>query len=474
MPYDLLRQLAVRPYTLIFHSNFKRICSALCIAALLFPGLAAAAEGVEVELSGPAEPPVEPQDTPQPFAFADFGWIPGNAGANDKPLSFGPVAGELRVDTAYHYSFANPQDDTLSGSSEAFRHGEFQLTQLGFGGDINYGHVQARMMTQFGLYSQTTPRNDATPGRGQWRLDDALRYLSEAYGGYHFNVLHGVNLQAGIFMSYVGLWSYYNFDNWTYQPSYVSSNTPWFFNGVRVQIFVNDRLKIEPWLVNGWQAYGRANQAPGLGLQVMWRPTGTVAVTANQYFGADTLGNPGRRRLHTDDSVMVKYYQHAGNGLSKGAFSVTLDAGCEVGGGVSCTQQYFAGFMAYNRLWFRHDTFGLTVGGGAIKNPGRYLVLLPPVNGATAFSGTPYFSAAPDDPYVAWDAQLTFDYMPTGHITFRAEYTYRNASVPYFAGPGGMTPPGGNTGTPGASVPGWTPDLRREENRATLALLLKL
>ena len=66
-------------------------------------------------------------------------------------------------------------------------------------------------------------------------------------------------------MSYVGLWSYYNFDNWTYQPSYVSSNTPWFFNGMRVQIFPSDKLKIEPWLVNGWQSYGRFNQAPGLG-----------------------------------------------------------------------------------------------------------------------------------------------------------------------------------------------------------------
>ena len=44
---------------------------------------------------------------------------------------------------------------------------------------------------------------------------------------------------AGIFMSYVGLFSYYNFDNWAYQPSYVSSNTPWFFNGMRVQIFPN-------------------------------------------------------------------------------------------------------------------------------------------------------------------------------------------------------------------------------------------
>src|ERR1035441_7314743 len=44
-------------------------------------------------------------------------------------------------------------------------------------------------------------------------------------------------VNAGIFVSYTGLFSYYNFDNWTYQPSFVSSNTPWFFNGLRIQYF---------------------------------------------------------------------------------------------------------------------------------------------------------------------------------------------------------------------------------------------
>ena len=92
----------------------------------------------------------------------------------------------------------------------------------------------------------------ASPGRGQWQLDNAYRYLSEAYGGYHWNRWSGINLDAGIFMSYVGLFSYYNFDNWAYQPSYVSSNTPWFFNGIRIQIFLNDKLKVEPWIVNGF------------------------------------------------------------------------------------------------------------------------------------------------------------------------------------------------------------------------------
>ena len=44
------------------------------------------------------------------------------------------------------------------------------------------GQCARPVMTQFGMYSQTTPRNDASPARGQWNLADAYRYVSEAYG----------------------------------------------------------------------------------------------------------------------------------------------------------------------------------------------------------------------------------------------------------------------------------------------------
>jgi hypothetical protein len=100
-------------------------------------------------------------------------------------------------------------------------------------------------------------------------------------------------------------------------------------------------------------------------------------------------------------------------------------------------------------------------------------VLLPPINGATATSGTPYFTENPGDPYKAWDASATFDYMPSQYITFRWEFDHRAASVPYFSGKGGITPPGGNTGPLGSLVSGFTPDLRRDENRLNLAVLVK-
>ncbi len=422
----------------------------------------------------------DPNKKPEPFSFADFTWMNGNSRVKDIPVATKFFTPEVRFDGNYVYDFNHPQDDTISGSSEIFRANEFQVTQLGIGGDFHWDNVQARVMTQVGLYSQTTPRNDASPGRGQWNLSDAYRYISEAWAGYHINALDGINIQAGIFLSYVGLFSYYQFDNWAYQPSYVSSNTPWFFNGMRVQIFPNQHLKIEPWLINGWQSYGRFNHRPGVGGQIAWRPNGKFAFIGNQYvLGADTLGVPGRIRYHTDDSIEYKYYDHPDGLLDRMAFSLTGDMGCEHGGGVSCTgdsakgpKQSFLGFMFYNRFWLHKDLYGVTLGGGEINNPGRYLVLLPPINGATAFSGTPYFSESPGDPFKAWDASATFDYMPSQYITFRMEYDHRHANVPYFAGAGGVTPPGGNTGAPGSLVTGWSPDLVQTQNTVLGALLV--
>jgi len=444
----------------------------------------------------------------EPFSDADWTWLNGNARTKEIFWDTKFFTPEIRADVNYVYDFNHPVDHSIGGSSELFRSSEVQLEQLGVGGDFHYDNVRARLMTQYGMYSVTTPRNDPSPGHGQWDLTGAYRYVSEAYGGYHFNVLHGINVDAGIFMSYVGLFSYYNFDNWAYQPSYVSSNTPWFFEGVRVQIFPTAHLKIEPWFINGWQSYASANHKPGLGGQIKWTPKPWLNIISNNYgLGEDDLFIHGRSRIHTDNSIEVKYYDKPENTLDKLAFSLTGDLGCEYGSGVSCygnhkggPKQSFVGWMGYNRFWFHRDLFAVTVGGGQINNPGRYLVLIPPINGQTAVTAatsSPYFTGNPGDPFKAWDSSITFDYMPKQYITFRAEYDYRHASVPYWTGQGGITPPGGNNGAPqfyacnngassgqtdltlagnscaaaGSTV--WFPDLRKNESFIDLSIMVK-
>jgi Putative beta-barrel porin-2, OmpL-like. bbp2/Carboxypeptidase regulatory-like domain len=457
--------------------------------------------------------PTPEPDNFTPFAYGDFSWLNGSARTRDTVLDTKFFTPEIRFDTHYMTDFNQPIDHTIVGSTESFRSGEVQIEQASVGGDFHWQNVRGRILFMEGLFATTTPRNDAssatyvgignTGGVGQWDLQNAYKYVSEAYGGYHFNVQHGLNVDAGIFVSYIGLFSYYNFDNWTYQPSYVSSNTPWFFNGVRAQWFPTSKLKIEPWLINGWQSYAKTNSHPGLGGQILWMPREWLKIVANQYgFGEDNLGLPKTQRIHTDDSIEVRYYNNPGDlGISKMAFSLTGDAGCQYGGGITCTgganKSSFLGTMLYNRMWFHKDLLAVTMGGGVMNNPGRYLTLLPPIDGAWAASGTPYFTENPGQKAFMWDSTINLQYMPRQYITWWAEVGYRHSDVPYFAGRGGVTPPGGNNGFPqyytcstgatsgtnnlaaaqaacgGGSSSIWFPDLRRSETKVSLGVMVK-
>jgi hypothetical protein len=486
--------------------------SAAAPAAAATPAPPAAT--VPEALQAPDAAPDPDNDTP--FAFGDFTWV--NGGSRQKAPTFDTklFTPEIRFDANYIEDFNHPSDHTIVGSTEEFRAQEFQIEQVSFGGDFHWHNVKARFLSMMGLFATTTPPNDASSGVGQWQLHDAYKYLSEANAGYHWDIQHGLNVDAGIFVSYIGLFAYYNFDNWTYQPSYVSSNTPWFFNGLRIQWFPTNKLKIEPWLINGWQSYAKYNSHPGFGGQVLYTPSENVKWVFNSYtLGQDNLNsftaagqNPGIavgtgaigtanpnapaitwshvQRFHEDDSLLVKYYDahgQSGAGISKAAFTLTWDLGCEEGGGVTCfrgqNKANFIGVMGYDRTWFDHDLYAITIGGGFMNNPGRYLALTPPINGSSAQINSPYFTQAPGLGLFQWDAQINFQYMPNDWITWWLEPTFRHSNVPYFAGTGGVTPPGGNTSAPGsyvcmnstaagsdncASEGGiWYPDLRTRE-----------
>jgi Putative beta-barrel porin-2, OmpL-like. bbp2/Carboxypeptidase regulatory-like domain len=463
-----------------------------------------------------APPPAPAVDTQTPFAVGDLGWANGTSRATSPIFDTRFFTPEIRFDVNYLQDFNHPVDHTIVGSTEEFRSGEFQIEQVSFGGNFHWDGVQARFLSMMGMYAVTTPRNDASLGVGEWDLEGAYKYLSEANAGYHWDVNHGLNFDAGIFLSYIGLFSYYNFDNWTYQPSFVSSNTPWFFNGLRVQWFPTQTLKIEPWLINGWQSYAKYNSHPGVGGQILWIPNDWFRLVLNSYsIGQDNLasgsgypangGNPNAAiglpnpngtyvnfanvtRVHEDDSIEWKYYDAnnssgTGAGISKMATSFTWDLGCEYGGGVHCShgpnKESFFGLMLYDRTWFDHDLYAVTLGGGFMNNPGRYLALVPPINGATAVTGTPYFTENPGQKLYQWDMQLNFQYMPKTWLTWWTETTFRHSDVPYWSGSGGVTPPAGNNGAPGSFVCNngsaigpddcakeggiWYPDLQKRE-----------
>jgi hypothetical protein len=433
------------------------------------------------------------QQKGEPFQGIDQTWENGSDRRDSSVFKdmkyFTP---SILMDINYNYSFNDPIDNTVVGSTALARHNELQLSALHFGGDFTCQNARARVMTQFGTRSTVVPRNDFSPYRGQYNLANVYRYLSEAYAGYHVNKWNGINIDFGMFMSYIGLNSYYQPENWEYQASFTSDNTPWFFVGSRIQIHPNKNWKIEPWIINGWQSYGKFNKMPGVGGNITYMSTdGNWKILTNDYYGTDAAGLPGRTRFHSDNSILYRYVnQPQSNGISRMAFSLTGDIGFERGGGVSgfktgdpnAPAQYFISAMFYNRTWFAKNKMAWTFGGGWMKNPGRYLVLyptgqaspLPNPQDPTRTEGTFPFSANPGDQFEGWDWSTNIDWMPNQSITFRLEFVSRNASVGYFAGRGGVTSPTGLTTTPVDPNGTWRPDLVKHESKIIFALLFRL
>jgi len=127
-------------------------------------------------------------------------------------------------------------------------------------------------------------------------------------------------------------------------------------------------------VINGWQSHGKFNTNPGLGAQILYMPREWLKLVFNLYgFGEDNVGLPHTQRIHTNDSIEVRRFnQPESNGILKIAFSLTGDAGCQYGGGISCTghggpKSSFLGWMTDHRMWFHKDLFA---GGRPNEQPG--------------------------------------------------------------------------------------------------------
>jgi hypothetical protein len=414
----------------------------------------------------------------------DWTWLNSNGHAtSDSPMATKYFTPEFRADANYTLDYNHPEDDSLGGSTETFRSDEWQLEQASVGGDIRINNVRGRILTMDGC-SPRPPAQRRQPqprpvGSGR-RLQVRLRSMGRLSlgcgprpqrGRRHLRLLHRpVQLLQ---LRQLDLSAFVRFVEHALvlqRPSH-----PVLPDGEAEDRAVDhQRLAVVCPL----------QRQAGLGGQILWRPKPYLDFVFNNYgLGEDDAGYPGRSRIHADYSAQVKFYDKPKNILDKIAFTVTGDLGCEYGGGpclirhlrprtspkgllpgdghhrstynggVNChnskngrPKQMFIGWMAYNRFWFKKDLYAITLGGGQMNNPGRYLTLLPPINGATAITGTPYYTENAGDRAQMHDGTITFDYMPSQFITFRLETGYRYSDTPYWTGRGGITPPGGNNG----------------------------
>jgi hypothetical protein len=412
-----------------------------------------------------------------PFDGMDLGWINGQNRQTDFPLTVKDKNGEViftgvaYVDAYFNYDFYKPKDNTHTISSSIGRSNEFTINMASVGIESYYKNIIGRLWLQYGQIGSIVQDLDGTLNHGKNSSLYNLKYIREAAAGYHFNKWHGVNVEMGIFMSYIGLESYVIGENWSYQRSMVCDFTPFYFQGARIQAFPSKKFKQEIWLLNGWQTYNGWNSGIGIGSSSYYRPTDNLQLVANFYLnGQDTRNNPKTRRFHHDNSIVARYYKNKeSKGISQAAFSINSHYGFQTGGGIKAKDNYMMGTSVANRVWFNKNKLALTLRGDILTNPGIYLAFSPSPVAPNDF--TDAIAADPKQKLNLQQFTSTFDIMPNDHFTLRFEYGYRHSNVPYFAGKGGTTSPDGWADTP---VGTWRPDLRKDESRVTVSANFRL
>ena len=137
-------------------------------SAAAAPSASAAPAAAPALPQGLQEPPAtQAPDNFTPFAWADWSWLNGT-GRGTPAFDTSFFTPEIRFDTNFIDSLNHPKDHTLGGSTESYRTGEVQIEQASFGGDFHWNNVRGRILTMFGEFATTTPRNDASAGVGQW------------------------------------------------------------------------------------------------------------------------------------------------------------------------------------------------------------------------------------------------------------------------------------------------------------------
>jgi hypothetical protein len=417
-------------------------------------------------LVAPAPPAPKPLDVLEPpFSDLDSSWMNGTNSQPASLLTMGPITWSLYVDTYFAWQFHEPIDHTIFPTTVAPRHDEISLNLAHVGIDVTGldGPI-GRLYVQYGSLVETIAGQDTTTTRGFFLTNALLQNLEQAAAGWHFHQWNGVNAELGIFPSYIGLESYLPEENWSYTHSFVADATPYYFFGFRGQAFTSTRLKIELWVVNGWQTFGQWHEGRAGGYLWNWRPREWLSLVNSAYAGQEVKDDPDAVRLYSDNNLQVRYYHGQQGSFPRSlAFSLVGDVGYERRSNAPSGPMAGAS-LAHRFEWT--DRWKSSIRADVLYDATQAISPRFPVGSAYPWTGK--------SPFLAAGITATLDFWPSPWLVTRLEYAHRLANQPLFSGSGGITGPGGELPTSTAAAAAFAPDLRRFDDRLVFNVTLRL
>lgn len=157
------------------------------------------------------------------------------------------------------------------------RHNELNLNLGYLKASYEDERVRANLALMAGTYAQANMSSEPA----------ALRNIFEANGGCRLGK-EQLWLDAGVFVSHIGLESVIGRDNWELTRSIVADNSPYYESGLRLSYQSKDeKFYLAGYYLNGWQRITRidGNQSPAFGTQLTYKPTKHMLLNWSTFAG---------------------------------------------------------------------------------------------------------------------------------------------------------------------------------------------
>jgi hypothetical protein len=202
--------------------------------------------------------------------------LPAQAADTAAKVTFGAF-----VDIYYAWDFGRPptMDRSFAGgapfTTQPARHNEFNVNLAFIDARLESPDLRGRLALQVGTSVQSNYAGEPATGVVSGPL--LSRLIQEAVVGVRLR--RSLWIDAGIYLSHLGLESWISRDNLTYTRSLVADYSPYYQSGAKLTWSLRKSFEAQLHLVNGWQNISESNSGKGVGLRADWTPTPAITVS---------------------------------------------------------------------------------------------------------------------------------------------------------------------------------------------------
>lgn len=199
------------------------------------------------------------------------------------PIIFGPVTVGGLIDGYLGHDFNNPDGKFRAYTTQFLHEDQAAINLMMLEAKLSTDNYRGRLAVQGGT---SVEANYAAENDRFWR------YIQESSMGAKLS--DRLWIDAGIYLSHIGVETFNSSDNWNYTRSLVAEYSPYYETGVKLSYQFNDAVTGQLHFLRGWQNISNPSN-PAVGMQLAYAMS-----TATQLTYANFIGDEHGQRLFHD------------------------------------------------------------------------------------------------------------------------------------------------------------------------------